>query len=286
MLSEKIRTLVGQWAKYDFTYNPYGPQIPYKYLYNKNLIRESKRHKGQCLADFKQDGYITEYVVNDKNHPAEGNDNPVIFSEIYHDLVDKNELCLSNYVYHIIKKLDGKNKSGKYNEDYYVHTIARGLRSIASFLREIDGRDIVEDFLMKLARFQKCKCVMLDTNVIDDTRDKTDILALFGGIKIRIWSYQVTEYGVNFTSGRIVDKKGNPKLSPDINDGLNLLLPFDMYSQKDVCHGWFFYSADVVRHTLINLLVNPVVIPYDIYYKDVAKDKYKVKTPVIFQVDK
>lgn len=288
MLSEKIRVLVEEWAKYDFTYNAYGPQIPDKILYNPDMIREDNKYglKGKTLAEYKQNGFITECIYNDvtKKTSAEKDSNPVIFTKIFRDLRDKNELMPSNFVYHVVRTLDAYNKDGKYDMDYYAKTVCRGLRSFASFIREIDLQEVLHEFLTTISRVRKVQYCLLDSTANDDVEGKADVLFRFDNQTVRVWSYQVTKPGIERTSNRIVDFDGNPRLSPEKNNGFNILMPFDYYKKKDDCFGWFLYDKNEVRHNLISLLINPQPVPYDSFYKEVAKDRNKVKTPAIFQV--
>ena len=154
-LHERIES----WAKMSFKENPYGDPIPDKYLYDTRIMRGKK-----TLADCVQDGNVLDMVYNDssKTSAAEAEET-VQLSEVFHRLEDSNTLCPSNFVVEVIRgleKWDYENNT-KHDDDFFCKTIARGMRTFASILREENLREIVDKYMKSEAAKRRLQLHLL-----------------------------------------------------------------------------------------------------------------------------
>ena len=275
------------WSKTPMSINPYGNPLPDKYL-NSTVMLKPHLRNGKPFGEYLQDGYITEIVLNDKNKTTPWEvDNYVIFSEIRERLYKNNTLCISNYLVEVLLALDKveqeKNKS--FSDEYRIGTMCRSLRTFASFIRECDLKEMLEDAMGHISRITKKHYVFPDVTAQMDSKEKTDILLHYDDKVFRIWSYQVTPAGVNKTSHRIIDDYGRPRLNSKNNSGYNLLMPFDMYGNKEVYLGWFLYDKREVNHILINkVALMGGVLTCEEVYEMIRRDRNAVKQSVSFFV--
>lgn len=265
---------IEMWAPMSFKENPYGDPIPNKYLYDLRVMRGKK-----TLAECKQNGFVLNAIFNDpkKLHPAEVEET-VKFSEVFHRLEESNTLCPSNFIVEVIKDLeqwDAENNT-RHDDDFYCKTIARGIRTFASMLRENNLREIVDAYLKVEAIRRSRGYKMMPPSVKEDMQSKTDIMVKYAGAFYRLWSYQTTEPGIEKTSKRVLKGGGR---------GNNILVPFDISSSPKV-HGWALYDPEFVKSNLREMIVvrKAPVQSYAAYRKKVFADKNVIKAPAIFDV--
>lgn len=272
---EKIIDIITRWSKMSFKENPYGKQIPNKYLYNSKVMRDSSRKRS--LAECRQNGYVLNRIYNDPEKTSKAEDEETIkFSDTFHRLEVAGTLCPSNYVLEIIKDLEkwDVEHNIKHDEDFFCKTIARSLRTFASMMRENFLREVIEDYLRVEAVKRKLEYKMFAADTKQDIYNKTDILLNFADTFYRIWSYQDTKPGVEKTSARI--KKG-------AGQGFNVLMPFNMHKAETII-GWKFYNPSEVKVWLYDYVIcRPEnVQSWQTYREQVKADMYIVKVPTIF----
>ena len=269
---------IEKWAEMTFDENPYGDPIPEKYLHDQRVMRE--RHNKTLhnpLSGRKQDGNILNYLFNDptKQTPAE-KEETVSFSKIFHRLEETETLCPSNFIVEVINGLqewDAEHNT-RHDDDFFCKTIARGLRTFASMLREQNLREIVDQVLKIEAIRRRNGYKMFAPSVEEDVKQKTDIMIKYAGAFYRIWSYQSTESGIDRTSKRILKGAGR---------GLNLLIPFDI-SAVGKTYGWALYDSQNVKEILMKHVVTRrgPVQTYFAYKKLVAADNNIIAEPALF----
>ena len=261
------------WSQMTYDENPYGDPIPAKYLNSPLIMRDGC----QPLSGRKQDGCVLDYIFNDMSkESAAEKEETVPFSAVFHRLEQAGTLCPSNYVAEVIKALeqwDAANNT-RHDDDFYCKTIARALRTFASFLREEDLREIITQYLKIEAIRRRQGFKMFEPSVEEDMQQKTDIMLKYAGAFYRVWSYQSTKSGINKTSARI--KRGAGR-------GRNLLIPFDIGSVEKT-YGWALYDKQSVQDTLRELVVTHRG-PIQSYYKYkamVEEDPSIIATPALF----
>lgn len=181
--------------------------------------------KTQNLLEKKMDGRSVE-AIPIKN---EG-DAKIIFSDIFWSIAD-GFISPASYVVSIVneclkRKIDEVEISG---------IVGRGLRAFPSFLREMD-------LICKMAKYFPGATV--HNNPTQDVNDHTDILIQHNGNDYRIWSYQNSKRGLENTSSRIKEQRG------EIPKGIHVLCPIDVkneYMREEVM-GWYLYSERYVKY--------------------------------------
>jgi hypothetical protein len=257
-----------------FKENPYGDPIPSKYLSDKRVMRN-----GRTLGEFNQDGNVLDSLFNQKGKASAAEvEETVQFSDVFQRLEAAGHLCPSNFVAEIIIGLESwdAEHNTRHNDDFYCKTIARGLRTFASLLRERNLKEIVDEFLRDEAARRGRGYKMLPQSVKEDVIGKTDISIKYAGALYRIWSYQSTQDGVNKTSKRILRGAGR---------GRNILMPFDIGGASKV-HGWAMYSVAYVRDIVTELIIKQKgPAPTYASFKGLIKnDPNVVAKPAIFDV--
>ena len=276
-MEKTLHETVIHWASMSFKENPYGSQIPRKYLYDFRVMNKTTP---QCvLADFMQDGNVMDYIFNDKSKmSAAEKEETVQFSDIFHRLEVAGTLCPSNYIVEVINDLEkwDVEHNTRHDDNFYCKTIARGMRSFASILREINLREIIDDYLKAASTRRGYGYTMYQASVKEDMQFKTDISIKFGGALYRLWSYQCTSSGVKKTSERI--KKG-------AGQGYNVLIPFDMETAEYV-HRWAFYPEAYVKSVIDEFVLRKqtYVITHTMYKKQVEANMDTVKVPAMFRM--
>ena len=286
-MRKSIRDKLNEWSKMPVSYNPCGEQLPDKYL-NTTVMLKRELQGGKPFGEYMQNGYITEGILNDYNKTAPWEtENYVVFSALKEKLYKDGTLCISNYLVHILKELEYKSKKFgiTFDEDYKIGTMCRGLRTLASFIREKEAEEDIENIIRQFAVITNEPYSFETVSAETDVKEKTDILFHYANKVFRVWSYQVTKSGIDRTSHRIVDDNGKSKLSVRYNSGYNLLLPFDMYSNKENLHGWFLYDKGYIRNVLVNSVLNTNnALSGEQLNSIVYSDRSKVKNSMLFLV--
>lgn len=277
MLKDKIL----EWHKSTYATNLYGENIPTKYLEDESIVIPYAYggYTYTKLSQIRQNGFATQRVVNDKNKTSEAEKKEyVIFTEIFHDLVKKDKLCPANFVSEVLKKLKERdiNENLCLSQDVYRGMITRAMRTFASYVRELCLEEIVEKTISAYAKTNGLQFEMLESTSEEDIKKKTDISFVLDNKVYRVWSYQVTNAGVDKTSNRVMRATG---------EGYNILMPFDMYEYKENFYGWFLYDSEKTSKTLIELVSKNDVEKYCTYRDKVLSNKYIIKNPSIFLIE-
>lgn len=267
-----VQNEISKWAKMHFTENPFGNTIPEFILKSEKLLKPPYyKSDPHCLAEVKQDGYATSYITNDKfkTSIAESTDF-IVFTEIFHRLKDAETLCPSNFVltiYNDLKKYEIEHNI-LLSEDIVFGYITRGMRAFASFIREAQLENIVEQYLID----NNFPFTMYNSTWQTDINEKTDIMFSIGKDTYRIWSYQCTDAGRDKTQRRIL--RG-------CSEGYNILLPFDIRNNKINFNGWYLYNPNQINNAL-NYLFQTKVQTYDNFKNKLEGNADLVKKPQIF----
>lgn len=280
---KKIKDYIVEWGSLFYSKNPYGKQIPDKYLFSETLLRKYDREGNKVqyknLSEMRQDGWCISNVKQGSMEDEWEKEEVISFSPIFHRLVESNSLCPANYVVHIVEDLQkfDLEHGVPHNEEFYIGTIARGLRAFASYVREQNLTETIDEILSKSANIKNVQYRMFQSSVNQDMKFKTDIMFSYNNEIYRAWSYQTTARGIERTSGRVLRANGR---------GYNVLFPFNIRERKEVS-GWFLYDENIVRHTLIDLIVankKPILIHSE-YCDLVNENPYIIKKPSIFYVE-
>ncbi len=280
----QFREHIVQWAEMTYAENPYGISIPEKYLYDARLIRS--RDKNGCsisvanLAEIKQNGNSLELVARAIADAPWEKMETISFSPIFHRLVASEKMCPSNYVVEVINELDSYNairgvRGITDTDEFYIGTIARSLRALASYIREYSLADIIEYTLSK-KNDGKGIFKMYSASVEQDMRYKTDIMFEYDGRLYRAWSYQTTRIGIERTANRIQRANGS---------GYNILFPFNFEEKEELC-GWYLYDFLITSNVVKDLIVHKrsEIEPHWKYAERVRKNNYVIKYPAVFEV--
>ncbi len=283
----KIRDYIKQWSTLFYSRNPYGKSIPSTYLFSEKLIREYDKDGRKVyyanLSELKQDGWSMDYIVPAETEAPWEIWEIVSFSPIFHRLMQEEKMCPSNYIVNIIDALDvyededAERNEIIHTEDFYIGTIARGLRALASYIREYSLAEIIENYLLKYALQYGVQFEMYRASVTQDMKYKTDILFRYDNQLYRAWSYQTTKNGIPKTSRRVLNANGH---------GYNILFPFNMWEKNNVA-GWFLYDEKITENTIAKLITNNAEIPMEHweYCEKVMQDNNIIKIPAIFVVE-
>lgn len=153
----------------------------------------------------------------------------IIFTDIFWNLAG-DYITPVYYVASIVKKcLERRIEEPK----QVAGIVGRGLRSLPSFLREMD-----------LA--YKLSLLFSDAEILNgpeqDVGEHTDILIMAGDHEYRLWSYQNTDRGLKNTAERFYGHRG------EIPEGYHVLCPINISNKAEVeeINGWRFYSGRYV----------------------------------------
>ena len=128
------------------------------------------------------------------------------------------------------------------SEELTCGIIARGLRSFASFFRELELAKQIE------ARIPGCTIYARDVEV--DILQHTDILLEYRNTFYRLWSYQVSPSGIANTSRRFTGMRG------EIPSGIHIMCPFSRNDPENRQNqGWLFYSENQCR-AVVDMITN------------------------------
>lgn len=155
----------------------------------------------------------------------------VIFTDIFWDIAGEY-ITPVYYVASIVKQCVKRNIL---NSEQVAGIVGRGLRSLPSFLREMDLT-------------YKISCLFPEAEITNgpeqDVSEHTDILIKNGNIEYRLWSYQNFERGLNNTASRFYGRRGK------VPKGYHILCPIDIGNSAEVeeVDGWYFYSDRYVKY--------------------------------------
>lgn len=173
-----------------------------------------------------------------RNDDAEGN-NPAVplYTEVFNQWLNANYISPLTYIYQICA-----NIPDDISEELACGIIARGLRSFASFFRELELTKQIE------ARIPGCTVHARNTEI--DILQHTDILLEYNSILYRLWSYQSSGKGIKNTSERFAGMRG------EIPSGIHIMCPFSRSNiDNRRNNGWLFYSESQCR-TVVDMIIN------------------------------
>lgn len=273
MKMNEFTETIRAWSAMSFRENPFGSAIPGVFLYSPALVRTPVHSTSpRCLADIMQDGFAVAHVINDKSKTTFAEiSNPILYSAIFHDLLDTNTLCPSNYVKTIIDKLDEQNAIAQVKLDFddYVGYIARGLRAFASYIRELHLAIVIKQYLYNYSyQYEIC-----NVSAQEDIEQHTDVKFRIGNRYYRVWSYQSTDKGLAKTRRRILNGCGK---------GYNILMPFDMTKTIFEMNGWYLYNRGIVFLTLKNLLTRRAMRYDEVVDEINANEEFGAKAQIFF----
>jgi len=165
------------------------------------------------LKDLKgrpMDGYSFEKLPRNQ----EGRDTYKIrFSEVFHEAKNQENFSPLVYIFLLIKKIVQKypNKLDPYRISGFI---ARGLRSLASFMRESTLEYYIRPILLK-----KDKKLHISSGPDLDAAEHTDICITFRKRLYRIWTYQYTLNGIPHHLERVAGLRGK------LPQGIHVLCP-------------------------------------------------------------
>lgn len=155
--------------------------------------------------------------------------NPVVYSEIFNNMVNGGFVSSAYYS----AKITASCLENEIEDENLIYGyICRGLRTLASFFREMDLED-------------KLKSSLIDSettrNANLDISEHTDILIRCNGKEYRIWSYQDTDIGIRNGVSKLRGERGG-----EIPDGIHILCPLST-SDHDCWYGWWLYPQSTVN---------------------------------------
>lgn len=196
------------------------------------------------ISNRNMDGNSVEGLL--RNPDAERNNNPAVphYTEVFNQWLNMNYISPLTYIYQICM-----NIPDNISEELTCGIIARGLRSFASFFRELE--------LAKQIEARIPECTMYDRAAEVDILQHTDILLEYQNTLYRLWSYQSSPSGIANTSERFAGMRG------EIPNGIHIMCPFSRNNPDNRRnHGWLFYSESQCRAVVDMIASNNVQIDF------------------------
>ncbi len=151
----------------------------------------------------------------------------VNMTEVFSDLLNNGNLTPASYVLNILRACNKANYSGS----QLIKIVGRSLVSFASFLREIDFADVIQNKITG--------SICTRATAAGDKLEHTDILLNYMNEEFRIWTYTCTNNdALNHTAEKLLGIRGA------LPDGTIILCPLDLSDRSlYITHeGWFLYS--------------------------------------------
>lgn len=175
------------------------------------------------------------------------------FSEIVNQIKDDEKFTPVKYMAQIDKLCDDKGLT----DEMTIGLLARGLRILPSFLREIDMEEQIKNVLEERELNSK-----IIRNPEMDVAQHTDILVSIGNKEYRIWLFQNSNRGICNTERRLRGERG------EVPYGIHILCPMNPINvrgrnQRYIDrNGWRFYSESYAEE-IVNFMQNltPEEIP-------------------------
>lgn len=159
---------------------------------------------------------------------------PVIYSAIFNNMVNGNFVSPA---YYSAKITAGCIENGITDETLISGYMCRGLRTLASFFREMDLEDKLK------SRLNASETIR---NADLDISEHTDILIRYNNNSYRIWSYQDTKIGIQNCISKLRGERGA------IPNGIHVLCPL-LTSDHDCWYGWWLYPQSTVNTVIQNI---------------------------------
>lgn len=200
---ENVRLLSEQWAQK--TYSDGLKELPH----SPDLINKATSiFKKLGILSVRMDGYSCEKLPTTAEIRLSIKKT---YSAMFHDEAEKDSFSPASYLVHILSEC---LNAGIDNEETIVGTLARGLRTFASLLKEPDFARQLEEGLRK---YDATTTTHLNSK--QDSSDHTDVLLTFNNRTYRIWLYQFSPRGLPHDVERLTGKRG------EIPDGIHLICP-------------------------------------------------------------
>ncbi len=197
-----IRNSVSGWAQQTFEES----------LSQLNISATLRTHVYECfnsldLLNKRVNGYACEKLPKtEEGHTGV----KITYSDVFHELFEKKMFSPVAYLVRLVELfIETQNSSAKLNG-----FLARGIRTLTSFLREPDFADGITEYLKS-----HDQNVQTNLNSRQDSGDHTDVLLNFKGHIYRIWLFQYSSRGLPHDIDRITGKRGK------LPDGTHVLCP-------------------------------------------------------------
>lgn len=254
MTIEDIQRYMNCWGQRTYREEIDNFYLLYNDLEKRKKIIEYIERLG--ISNLNMDGNSIKGLL--RNQDAERNDNPVVpyYTEIFNQWLNMNYISPLTYIYQICM-----NIPDNISEELVCGIIARGLRSFASFFRELELAKQIEAVIPE--------CIMYDRVAEVDTLQHTDILLEYNNTLYRLWSYQSSVNGIKNTSERFMGKRG------EIPDGIHIMCPFSLDNVENRKNqGWLFYSENQCRTVIDMITSNNIQIDF---YENIDKSQNALK---------
>lgn len=173
----------------------------------KIIERTSKCFSELELTDKSVDGYASEKLPKTEEGRAV---NSVNYTDTFHDVLGNDNFTPVLYLATLVERFfDTNGQDGKLNG-----FIARGIRTLTSFLREPDFAESLKECMadMNLP-------ITAELSPIGDAADHTDVLLTLNGEIYRVWLFQSSKRGLPHDIDRITGKRG------ELPAGIHVLCP-------------------------------------------------------------
>lgn len=171
------------------------------------------------------------------------------FSGIINEIKDDKKFTPVKYLAQIEEMCDDRGL----NEEMTIGLLARGLRILPSFLREIDMEEQLKNALKRREMNSE-----ISRNPEMDVKEHTDIFVNIGDKKYRIWLFQNSDRGISNTKSRLRGERG------EVSCGIHILCPMNPINargrdQKYIDrNGWRFYSESYVKE-IVDFMENLII---------------------------
>lgn len=156
------------------------------------------------------DGFMTEGLERTQESRLSVNVN---YTDVFHYLLKKKTFNPATYLLELTKRFsEQSNETGNKLNGY----LARGIRTLASFIREQDFKIKILTVLKKKDKHAKAKF-----DPIKDVKSHIDISIIYKNKEYYLWLYQYSFNGLPHDMERVAGKRG------ELPKGKHILCPFD-----------------------------------------------------------
>lgn len=225
---QKIKNLMLAWRR-----QSYNNGLPTQKQLNPIVLE--KTHEMFRLIDIEDkpmDGNSVQRLDDDgeRDNQVAEIDTFVMFNEVFDNMINgENFFSPAYYVYRLVEKCCDGRDDNMANDDFDTlvqGTIRRGLRTLASFFREMDLANKIINNIPEAG---------IERNPVIDTNEHTDVLVTYHNRQYRLWSYLTTQRGLYYGARRLRNEGGVPS-------GTHILCPLGFNREDHEYHaGWWFY---------------------------------------------
>lgn len=163
----------------------------------------------------------------DRVDACERDNGGVTYTDIFYNMIGGNYVSPAYYSAKITEAcLDNEIQ----DEDLIYGYICRGLRTLASFFREMDLEEKLKRSLPGSTTIR---------NDVLDVNEHTDFIIEYNGNEYRVWSYQDTNIGIRNGTNKLRGERG------EIPAGIHILCPLPT-DEHECWYGWWLYSQPTV----------------------------------------